>query len=343
MQIYSFPAISNHDAKVLVLGTMPGVQSLKLNQYYGHNQNAFWKIMFTIFEEPFSQDYEIRKELVLQNTIAIWDVLQTCVREGSLDSAIEQEVPNDFNAFLAAHPNIEHIFFNGQKAAYYFKKYVAVSEKYKLHTLPSTSPAHAAQSVELKKEAWQIIQQVVTNTNRNILFSTIKNMETIAIKNAGLVLLNNYIEMLFDRLHLLSNKQFTSAENQSKATQYLQYLVTGLSHTEEMYLPLNKVLCGLPIRQSVPNDLTISEEEINLIKGLISAAISYWSVIGETSVDGFRGNWLVRDGSLRELEDRWELTVDKRAYDVLINQSPFSFSIIKYPWMEKPLYVTWPY
>ncbi len=341
MQIYSFPAISNKEAKVLILGTMPGVQSLKRNQYYGHNQNAFWKILFTIFEEPFSQDYEIRKELVLKHTIAIWDVLQTCVREGSLDSAIEQEVPNDFNAFLAAHPNIEYIFFNGQKAAHYFKKYVTVSEKYKLHTLPSTSPAHASLSFELKKEAWQIIQQEVSNKNKKTLFSTFKNMEAIAIRNAGLVLLSNFIEALFERLQLLSDKQFTSVENQSKAVQYLLFLVTELRRTDERYLLLNKVLCGLPVTQTVPNDFSISEEEKDLIHGLIQAAISHWPSIGDTSVEGFRGNWLVRDGLLQEKEDRWELTVEKRVYDVLINHCPFSFSIIKYPWMEKPLHVTW--
>lgn len=341
MQIYSFPAISNKEAKVLILGTMPGVQSLKLNQYYGHNQNAFWKILFTIFEEPFSQDYEIRKEVVLKNNIAVWDVLQTCVREGSLDSAIEQEVPNDFNAFLAAHPNIEYIFFNGQKAAHYFKKYVSVSEKYKLHTLPSTSPAHASLSFELKKEAWQIIQQVASNKKGQTLFSTFKNMETIAITNAGLVLLSNFIEALFERLQLLSDKQFTSVENQSKAVQYLLFLVTELRRTDERYLLLNKVLCGLPVTQTVPNDITISEEEKDLIHGLIQAAISHWPSIGDTSVEGFRGDWLVRDGLLQEKEDRWELTVEKRVYDVLINHCPFSFSIIKYPWMEKPLHVTW--
>lgn len=341
MQIYSFPAISNKEAKVLILGTMPGVQSLKLNQYYGHNLNAFWKILFTIFEEPFSLDYEIRKEVVLKNNIAVWDVLQTCVRKGSLDSAIEQEVPNDFNAFLAAHPNIEYIFFNGQKAAHYFKKYVTVSEKYKLHTLPSTSPAHASLSFELKKEAWQIIQQEVSNKNKKTLFSTFKNMEAIAIRNAGLVLLSNFIEALFERLQLLSDKQFTSVENQSKAVQYLLFLVTELRRTDERYLLLNKVLCGLPVTQTVPNDITISEEEKDLIHGLIQAAISHWPSIGDTSVEGFRGNWLVRDGLLQEKEDRWELTVEKRVYDVLINHCPFSFSIIKYPWMEKPLHVTW--
>lgn len=184
---------------------------------------------------------------------------------------------------------------------------------------------------------------MTTNKNEQIPSYTIQNSQGIVIKNAGLVLLNNYIEMLFERLHLTSNLQFTSTENQSKAVNYLQYLVTGLSNTEETTLSLNKVLCGLPLTQPVPTGITISEEDKELIDGLIKAVIEHWSSIGQTSVNGFRGNWLVRDGLLQELEDRWELTVEKKAYDLLINQSPFSFSIIKLPWMEKPLHVIWPY
>jgi len=157
MKIYSFPSISNQESKVLILGTMPGIASLKLNQYYGHPRNAFWKLLFTLFNEPFSTDYEIRKKLVLNHNIALWDVLQTCVREGSLDSAIEQEIPNDFTDFLDDHPKIEKIFFNGQKAAKYFKKYVRVPSKYQLITLPSTSPANAGISFEEKLELWKNI------------------------------------------------------------------------------------------------------------------------------------------------------------------------------------------
>lgn len=159
MKVYSFSSISNKDAKVLVLGTMPGVQSLVLNQYYGNSRNAFWKLLFTILKEPFSLDYEIRKKLVLDNRIAIWDVLQACVRDGSLDSAIEKEVPNDFKNFFETHPDIDYILFNGQKAAKYFKQYVTVSNKYKLVTLPSTSPANAGISFEQKLNEWQIIKQ----------------------------------------------------------------------------------------------------------------------------------------------------------------------------------------
>jgi hypoxanthine-DNA glycosylase len=159
MKKYSFPPISNPDATILILGTMPSVQSLAVNQYYGNPRNAFWKIIFTLFNTLFSTDYEQRKNVLLKNRIALWDVLEACVRPGSLDSAIEQEVPNDFNSFLKIHPNIKHIYFNGQKAAAYFKKYINMENDYQLTTLPSTSPANAGKSFEGKLKEWSIIQQ----------------------------------------------------------------------------------------------------------------------------------------------------------------------------------------
>lgn len=158
MKVYSFPFISNKYSKVLVLGTIPSIASLELNQYYGHSRNAFWKLLFTIFEEPFSPEYETRKKLVLKNKIAIWDVLQACEREGSLDSAIEQEVPNNFEQFLTMHPQIELIVFNGQKAAKFFNQYVSISKDYTLVTLPSTSPTNASISFERKLEFWGIVK-----------------------------------------------------------------------------------------------------------------------------------------------------------------------------------------
>ena len=160
MKIYSFPSISNKDAKLLILGTMPGIASLELNQYYGHPRNTFWKLLFTILEQPYSLDYEIRKKLVLDNQIAIWDVLQACVREGSLDNAIEQEIPNDFILFFKKHPKLEFIVFNGKLAAKYFKQYVSTTNKYKQITLPSTSPANAGVSWEQKLKEWQVIKQI---------------------------------------------------------------------------------------------------------------------------------------------------------------------------------------
>ncbi|AYL99040.1 contractile injection system tape measure protein [Mucilaginibacter celer] len=167
--------------------------------------------------------------------------------------------------------------------------------------------------------------------------------ETVAVKNAGLVLLNNYIPMLLERLGLINDKkEFTNNTARHNATHYLQFVATGQSETEEIWLPLNKVLCGIPLAEAVPAGVEISEDDEHLIEGLINAAIGYWPEIGSCSVPGFRGNWLVRDGLLTEQEERWELTVEKRPYDLLISRSPFSFSIIKYPWMPKPLHVNWP-
>ncbi|MCC9064722.1 contractile injection system tape measure protein [Flavobacterium piscisymbiosum] len=167
--------------------------------------------------------------------------------------------------------------------------------------------------------------------------------EGIPVRNAGIVLLNDYIIMLFERLKFVEDNRFSSIKNQKKAVQYLQYVVTGLTETDQIYLPLNKILCGLSLTDNVPDTIEISPEDRSLIEGLINAAISYWSEIGDSSIDGFRGNWLVRDGILTEFDKKWELRVDKRAYDMLISRSPFAFSIIKYPWMNKPLHVNWPY
>jgi hypoxanthine-DNA glycosylase len=159
MKKYSFPPISSPDATILILGTMPSVQSLAANQYYGNPRNAFWKIIFTLFNTPLSVDYEQRKNVLLKNRIALWDVLEVCIRPGSLDSAIEQELPNNFNSFLKTHPNITHIYFNGQKAAAYFKQYIKLKNEYHLVTLPSTSPANAGKSFDQKLKEWGVIQQ----------------------------------------------------------------------------------------------------------------------------------------------------------------------------------------
>lgn len=159
MKIQSFPSISDSNAKILILGTMPGTQSLALSEYYGNRRNHFWQLLFTLCNEPYTTDYQTKKNLLLKNHIALWDVLQACEREGSLDSAILKEVPNDFKDFLKSHPQITRIFFNGQQAAKFFKKYVTIDSRYTLVNLPSTSPANARISFEGKLAAWRQIVQ----------------------------------------------------------------------------------------------------------------------------------------------------------------------------------------
>lgn len=156
MQIYSFPAISNPNSKILILGTMPGNDSLKMNQYYAHPKNAFWKIMFAIFDHPYSTDYTIKKKLLLSNQIALWDVLKVCKRRGSLDVNIIEEKANNFNAFFEKHAHINHLFFNGQQSYNYFLKNQQSAIPFT--KLPSTSPAHTMSFTE-KLKAWTIINK----------------------------------------------------------------------------------------------------------------------------------------------------------------------------------------
>lgn len=164
----------------------------------------------------------------------------------------------------------------------------------------------------------------------------------IPVNNAGLVLLQGFFTPYFHRLNLLEDKGFTSPEKQRQAVHFLQYLVTGQSSTEEQHLALNKLLCGLPLNAPVEYGIDMTSEQEKTAKGLIEAVINYWNAIGSSSVDGFRGNWLLRNGILKEGPDNWELIIEKMAYDILLEKAPFAYSVIHFSWMPKPLYVTWP-
>ena len=132
--------------------------SLAANQYYAHPRNAFWPIMGVIAGAHPTLPYAQRLKVLTGSGIMMWEALQSCVRLGSLDTAIRDEVPNDFNSFLAAHTRITHIFFNGAKAEQSFRKHVLPTLEYTeliLEKLPSTSPAHAGMSLVDKLEKWQ--------------------------------------------------------------------------------------------------------------------------------------------------------------------------------------------
>ncbi len=155
MKKYSFPPIVDSNCKVLILGTMPGDRSLRQNQYYANPQNQFWKIMSFVTGDNFNLQYEEKKQLLLKNKIAIWDVLMHCVREGSLDENISDEVPNDFKLFFSKYPNIEAIFFNGGKAEGLFQSHDLYDSAKSYITLPSTSSANTSMTLERKAQIWK--------------------------------------------------------------------------------------------------------------------------------------------------------------------------------------------
>jgi hypoxanthine-DNA glycosylase len=165
MQIQSFEPISNDKSVVLILGTMPGIASLNTGEYYGHKDNLFWDIIFRVCspewknDELVMSDFETKKELLLDNGIALWDVLQFCDRKGSLDKDIKNKIHNDFDTFFLNHQSIKTVFFNGKKAAEYFKdcqSSLIVSNEIQFITLPSTSPSNTTNSFFILKEWTQI-------------------------------------------------------------------------------------------------------------------------------------------------------------------------------------------
>lgn len=150
---------------MLVLGSMPGRASLERQQYYAHPRNAYWPIMGDLFGAGPELPYTARLKRLTDCGIALWDVLDSCVRPGSLDSSIDDATsrPNDFAALFAQHGTIRHVYFNGRKAADLFRRKVLPelaghSAGMTFATLPSTSPAHAARSYEQKRRAWAVIR-----------------------------------------------------------------------------------------------------------------------------------------------------------------------------------------
>ncbi len=163
-RIHSFPHISNKDSRILILGSMPGKESLAKNEYYAHPRNSFWKIMKEILNFPEEATYSARKKILLGNKIALWDVLQTCTRKSSLDSDIIEStiICNDFKKFYRSRPKIKNVFFNGKKVEAVYMKYVYPnmpdSLRQKIYTgLPSTSPANARYTLNAKIKAWRVI------------------------------------------------------------------------------------------------------------------------------------------------------------------------------------------
>lgn len=154
----SFDPIIDTASEILVLGSMPGDESLRKNEYYGNPRNQFWRILYSIFGKEKEEVYETRLAFALGHKFALWDVIETCQREGSLDSNIKEALPHDFKSFYQKYPKIKVIAFNGGKAYDVYRRQVGFNLKERLiyHSLPSTSPANT-QSYEDKLEKWSIL------------------------------------------------------------------------------------------------------------------------------------------------------------------------------------------
>ncbi len=171
MTKYGFPPVIDTQARVLILGSMPGEESLARNQYYANPRNAFWFILGQMLGFDHEMDYQTRIRILKKKKIALWDVLAACQREGSLDTAIKNETirVNDFESLLGRYSGIDYIFFNGAKAEKEYVKRVlplleSIDRDIQCQRLVSTSPAMAMMTREQKLVEWQVVVDSVKQT-----------------------------------------------------------------------------------------------------------------------------------------------------------------------------------
>lgn len=153
---HEFEPVFDKNSKILVLGTLPSVKSRENNFYYGHPQNRFWKLIAALCDEDIvPQTIEEKKQMLLRNHIAVWDVISECDIIGSSDSSIKNVVPVDLSVILD-NTDIDRIYANGGKAYELYMKYQYGKIGREIIKLPSTSPANAAYSLERLLECWQM-------------------------------------------------------------------------------------------------------------------------------------------------------------------------------------------
>ncbi|MGM3274991.1 contractile injection system tape measure protein [Ralstonia sp. 24A2] len=166
----------------------------------------------------------------------------------------------------------------------------------------------------------------------------------IRVTNAGLVLLQAYLPLYFERCGLMRDGQFVDAVANHRAVRLAHLLASGQWVEDEVLLPLAKVMCGIEVfAPLMAADDAPTENERDLCHSLLTAVIQNWDQLHGSSVDGLRGSFLMRDGLLTYQNGSWRLEVEKRPYDVLLNMFPLSFTVIKFGWMPEPLHVRWPY
>lgn len=153
-----FPPVVDGNARLLILGSFPSVQSLAVGQYYGNPRNAFWPITSALFGFDARDPYETRLAALQSHGVALWDVLHKCRRVGSSDAKIELKtvVANDFGQLFATYRGIERVYFNGARAAEVFRRLVRVDAPVDYQLLPSSSPARAMPPGQ-KLDAWRVI------------------------------------------------------------------------------------------------------------------------------------------------------------------------------------------
>lgn len=158
MIIHPIPPVYDKDSKVLILGSFPSFKSRETGFFYGHPQNRFWKVLASVFQEETPVNIDEKKEFLLRNHVAVWDVIRSCDIEGSSDASIRNVIPNDLQTIFSS-AEIKTVYVNGKTAFKYYEKYMYPKIQREAKVLPSTSPANAAWNLQRLVDAWKCIKE----------------------------------------------------------------------------------------------------------------------------------------------------------------------------------------
>lgn len=259
------------------------------------------------------------------------------------DVAISSNISDTFKAKLSATLTALGIQKINAKTEQNVKKQLDKADIGALQNVADidTAKQKTAEAKQVKEELKRTEQQMQDDAKMENKKLLVNPNDAIYINNAGLVLLNPFIPTFFVKVGVMNGGKFISEEAQLRAVHLLQYLVDGSVSSPEHMLVLNKILCNLPIEEPVPAGITLTDAEKDVAAGLLNAVLANWDKMKNTSVDGLRGSFLIRAGSLIFKEDAWHLKIEQRGYDVLLQTLPWGIGMIKMSWMDKFLYVEW--
>lgn len=292
---------------MLIGGT---ISAASLNEY----MSSFFKFLY-------ERDYQLMLRLsALAGQVPPED------QAGTMNSVSFSDIRQE----LSIYSGLNEVTSEVEKALYTADE-IAQKEIYKDYAGQKDPVARA-----LKKE--QEEQKVREKEEEKGLFS---DEGAIYIKNAGLVILHPFLSTYFSRLGMLEKGDFLSEDMRQRAVHLLQYLVSGTENNEEHELVLNKILCNIPLEEPVIPRIDLTEHEKTVSAELLNAVLVQWDKLKNTSAESLQASFLQREGALNRIDENWNLKVEQRGYDVLLQTLPWGLGMIKTSWMTEFIYVEW--
>ncbi len=303
-----------------------------LDSFEREKMNAFIReFSFSIFSE--NKNLDVSSKTLINYFLKFlyhkksWNIVQLAINVNNKTKEMQNTLPNNYLL----------IFYELQKELVYYKKDIEYTESINKKHLENNRISEKEILTYFENEEKVLLESDSLNKKNNKLLLN----EDIYIKNAGLILFHPFLSVFFTRTGLMKDGVFINSEKKLRAPYLLESLINGNKISKEYQIILNKILSGIDAEFPLPHLNELSENELNVAKELISVIIEQWDKMKNTSPENFKASFLQRDGVLSLKNDEWILKIEHRGYDVILQTLPWSISIIKTSWMDKPLIVEW--